>query len=113
MCPALGIPCATGLVGRPVRLGRKSHTDLQLQATGRDLLRRGCGARPEVVHLDRRPVPRGWLVARRRGAALARDAFALLRLLFGVLAVLVLGIVLGVIGRELRESRAALRARTE
>ena len=47
-------------------------THLQLQATGRDLLRRGR-AGPEVVHLDRRPVPRR-LVARRRGAFLDLSA---------------------------------------
>ncbi len=58
-----------------------------------DLLRRGS-AGPEIVHLDRRPVPRGRLVARRRGAFFARDAVVLLRL-FGVLADFVLGIILG------------------
>ena len=31
------------------------HTELQLHAARRDLLRRGCSG-PEVVHLDRRPV---------------------------------------------------------
>ena len=35
----------------------KLHTELQLHAARRDLLRRGCSG-PEVVHLDRGPVPR-------------------------------------------------------
>ena len=70
----------------------KLHTELQLHAARRDFLRLG----PEVVHLDRGPVPRSWIFARRLGATLTRDAVELLRLL-GVLAALVLGIVLGVV----------------